>query len=215
MALGILRLLIIMLINIFGSLRSSAGREFSRGETYRELMIWTFSLKRLFNTAGIFSVISFTFHVGLIVVPLFLLEHIILWENGTGLRWVHLPGNAADILTLLTVITGILLLLYRAGRESGRFISSYSSYFLLIHIVFIFGSGYIASTAYNPISYTGMMIWHVLAGNLLLVLIPFTRLSHAFIYPIIRIVTLTGWSFPYNGGKRVNKKIFGSEQIEI
>lgn len=215
MVLGILRLLIIMALNISASIRSSAGREFGQGETYRELFSWSFSFTRLFNTARIFSIISIIFHVGLIAVPLFLMEHINQWENGTGMRWHHLPGDIADILTLATIITGILLLLYRIGTESGRFISSYPSYFLMIHIIFIFGSGYIASTAYNPISYTGMMIWHVLAGNLLLLLIPYTRLSHAFIYPIVRVVTLTGWSFPYNGGRRVNKKIFGNEQIEI
>ncbi|HPQ53425.1 MAG TPA: hypothetical protein PK253_09255 [Spirochaetota bacterium] len=215
MVLGIIRLVVILVINLHGSIKNAGCSDITYRDTVRETAIWMLPLRRLFNTSPVFSTVSFLFHVGVIVVPLFMLEHVLLLENGTGIRLWNIPGNVADTLTGMVLITGCILLLYRIMKRSGRGISSFSHYFILVIILTVFASGYVAASPYNPISYTGMMLCHVLAGNLLLVLIPFSRLSHAIVYPFIRLVTLSGWCFPYGGGKKANNKIFGSEQIEI
>ena len=42
---------------------------------------------------GLYSVVSTLFHVGLILVPIFLAGHIRLWQRGIGIGWAALPAS--------------------------------------------------------------------------------------------------------------------------
>ena len=57
------------------------------------------------------SIASFTFHIGILIVPIFLVSHVDLWKRSLGISWIGLPLNAADVLTVLTIVSAVVLFL--------------------------------------------------------------------------------------------------------
>ena len=155
------------------------------------------------------------FHLGLIVVPIFLLDHILLWRSALGVSWCHVPGIVADVLTLTTIVTGIWLLGDRIFSRSSRFMSSSVDYVLLTLIVALFATGFIASRPYSPIPYEASMLIHVLCGNAILVLIPLTKLSHCLLYPLLRVSSNVAWRFPPRSGEEITKALYGQETRRV
>ena len=52
---------------------------------------------------------------------------------------------------------------------------------------------------WNVLSYRATMFVHVLAGDLLLAIMPFTKLSHAVLFPFERVSSEVYWRFPWRG----------------
>jgi hypothetical protein len=50
----------------------------------------------------LFSRVSYLFHIGVLVVPLFLADHIALWEKFLGIELPEIGYGLADFLTLFT-----------------------------------------------------------------------------------------------------------------
>ena len=80
MVLGLLRHAIIQV----SSLVAGKGRRL-RSAPWRRIVTdalsWVVPIRHLTKGTIIFSSISFLFHIGIIAVPLFLADHIVLWEN--------------------------------------------------------------------------------------------------------------------------------------
>jgi nitrate reductase gamma subunit len=62
----------------------------------------------------------------------------------------------------------------------------------------------------NPISWNAMMLLHVLSADLLLVLIPFTKLAHIALFPFDRFSEVH-WQLRPGAGDRVAAALFGEE----
>ncbi|HNW27169.1 MAG TPA: hypothetical protein PKN50_01725 [Spirochaetota bacterium] len=195
LALGSARLLILTAADIISIVRHAGNKKIEYGEALASTLSWTAPVGHIAGTRPVFSAVSFLFHLGLIITPLFLLEHVMLWERGTGYGWTALPGGVADGLTLLVILAGIFLVTYRAADRRRRFISGPSHYILTGLVVTVFASGFLAHQPWSPLARTTMMVIHALAGNVLLIAIPFTRLSHAILFPLARIATATAWHF--------------------
>jgi hypothetical protein len=152
----------------------------------------------------IYSTESFLFHVGLIVVPLFLYGHIQLWKKVIGLSWPALPIAWADGLSLLVIVTGAGLLIGRISYSQSRAISRTQDFLLPLLILLIFITGVLASHPdWNPFSYEPTLLVHVLSGNFILVLIPFSKLAHAILWPFRHLATELAWRFPPEAGSKV------------
>jgi len=213
--LGLIRLIIITFIDIRRTASAAGDKSFKYGQALASTFDWMLPVRQILKTRVFFSLTSFIFHAGLIIVPIFLLEHVLLWKKGAGVSWPFLNSTVSDILTVLTVIAAFILLSYRIFSSTRRFISDRQDYFFLVLIMIIFVSGFIVPRSYNPLSYQASMLVHVLSGNLLLVLIPFTRLSHSVLYPFIRIASETAWHFQGDAGKKLNKTLYGEENRKI
>ena len=57
--------------------------------------------------------------------------------------------------------------------------------------------------ALNPLPFEATLLAHVLSANLLLVLIPLTKLSHMILLPITQLVSELAWHFPPDAGSKV------------
>lgn len=77
---------------------------------FQDSIGWIFPIRHITQTSPIFSTTSYIMHFGLILVPLFLADHIVLWEQFSGLDLPSLGKSTADILTLLTIICVLILL---------------------------------------------------------------------------------------------------------
>ena len=128
----------------------------------------------------LFTIISFTFHICLLVTPLFLLAHIMLWDESWGIRWVHISDKTADWMTLIVIAACIFFLYRRLTDPVVKNVTDSSDYIVLAITALPFITGLVAY--HQWFHYKTMLILHILSGEIMLIAIPFTRLSHMFFF---------------------------------
>ena len=132
-----------------------------------------------------FTILTFTFHIGLVFTPIFLLSHNVLVYESWGITWWTLPEGLADIITLLVIFSCVAFLMRRLFAPEVKFVS-FSSDFLILAISFLpFLTGFLAYHEWL-LPYKIMVILHMLFGEVMLIAIPFTRLGHMFYFFMTR-----------------------------
>jgi nitrate reductase gamma subunit len=91
-----------------------------------------------------------------------------------------LPEGVADGLTITVMVACVFLILRRIGLPEVRILTTAYDYILLVITVAPFVTGYLASHQYA--GYQFWLILHILCGELFLVAIPFTKLSHFVLF---------------------------------
>jgi nitrate reductase gamma subunit len=158
-------------------------------------MSWKYSLRSIlhwivpFATVNwrknpILTIATFAFHICLVITPIFLLSHIILWDESFNISWWHLPDGVADIMSLIVIVCCIYFLIRRLTQPEVKFVTSASDFVILSIVAAPFVTGFLAY--HQWVAYPWMVILHVLAGEIMLVAIPFTRLSHMIFSPFTR-----------------------------
>jgi nitrate reductase gamma subunit len=92
--------------------------------------------------------------------------------------------KTADCLTLLLIVAVIGLALRRFAYPEVRIVTTLYDYLLLAIAVAPFITGYFAS--HHWFQYETMLIIHVLCGEVMLIAIPFTKLSHMILFFLTR-----------------------------
>ena len=124
----------------------------------------------------VLTVVTFVFHLGLLIVPIFLLSHVVLWDEAWNLSWGTLPDSLSDVLTLVIIACCIFFLVRRLVRPEVQFVTDASDYLLLAIVAAPFVTGFLAY--HQWLGSDWMTIVHMLSGEIMLAAIPFTRLSH-------------------------------------
>ncbi|MFP4624423.1 MAG: hypothetical protein ACLFRX_09625, partial [Gemmatimonadota bacterium] len=159
----------------------------------------------------IFSTASFLMHIGLIGVPLLLVDHVALWEAFTGLDLPAMGKELADFLTLFTIGCVLVLLTLRTFVARQRIMSRPMDYAILVLILVPFTTGYMAShPAVNPVGWQAMMLIHVLSGEALFLAVPFSKLSHIVLFFFDR-VSAVHWQLRPGAGDRVAEALMRKE----
>ncbi len=127
-----------------------------------------------------FVLATFVFHLCVLATPLFLLAHIVLIYESWRIQWGSLPDSLADIMTFVVLAGAFFLAARRLVVKEVRRLSSSADWALLLLIAGVFLTGMIAYHHWGP--YRTMLITHILAGELLLVLIPFSKLIHMILF---------------------------------
>ena len=128
----------------------------------------------------LFSLMVFLFHITLLAVPLLLDAHNILWEEAFGISLWSLPDKWADTMSVILMVSILFLIARRIVRSEVRILTSAWDYALLGLTALPFLTGFLA---YHQIgSYETLMILHIITGEILLVLIPFTKLGHMILF---------------------------------
>ena len=109
---------------------------------FKKSLGWIVPVNALRGTRIPFTIASAVFHVGMLLVPLFLAGHVALIEKGIGIGWPTLPAAAADALTLAALAGLGVLLLYRLFERAARFLSGPQDYLLLVLCITAFLTGY-------------------------------------------------------------------------
>jgi hypothetical protein len=212
MLLGLLRRLLGQLWQFRTSLRRADHPDVDIGANVRQTLVWLVPVRHLYRNRPLVSFMSFVFHVGLLATPVFLVNHIELWRAGLGIAWPGIGPRIADVLTLLTVVGALTLLAFRVFNGAGRALSTVGDYSLLFAVLVPFVTGFMAMhPAYNPISYGGVLLVHVLSSELLFVLLPTTKLSHAVLFILDRFSSEVFWKLPPGAGDRVAQELYGEE----
>jgi nitrate reductase gamma subunit len=130
--------------------------------------------------APVFSTVSYIFHACIIIVPFFLLAHNVLLKNVFGFSLPSFTNKISDIMTVCVLSAGAFLLLRRIALEEIRIISTRSSYCILALTLLPFVTGYMAAHYIGP--YKLLLLLHILSGNMLLIALPFSKLSHSILF---------------------------------
>jgi nitrate reductase gamma subunit len=127
------------------------------------------------------TVIFFGFHVGAVLVPLFLLAHnqFLAERIGIALPWT-LSTGAADLLSWTVIVCALLLLIRRLALAQVRILTTSYDLLILALAVAPFATGLLAR--YEVGNYAFWLLAHILSGQILLIAIPFTKLSHIALF---------------------------------
>ena len=131
-----------------------------------------------------FTLWVFLMHIGLLLTPIFLLGHNVLWLERWGFRLWSLPEGVADFLTILVIVSVIFLMLRRIALPEVRIITTVYDYLLLVIAVAPFITGFLAH--HRAPDYNFWLITHILCGEIFLIAIPLTKLSHFVLFFLSR-----------------------------
>ena len=215
LVLALLRLGLLSTWGMVTAIRRAADRRIPYVQIGKMTLSWLFPIRRLHRTRPVFSYASFILHLGIIFAGLFLSNHISILRANVGVTWLSIYRPILDGLTVVAIFAGTYLLLFRIYVASARSLSQTMDYILLLLILSIFISGYMAGRAWNPIPYDSLMLLHTINGIVLLILMPFTKIAHCVLYPLIRLGSEIAWHLAPQGGSDVIKTLYGSQGRKI
>ncbi len=147
---------------------------------------WILPNNVTFKKQPLYCSAVYIFHVCLILLPIFAYQHVVMWEMSRfGWSWPSLPAGLAQWMTLAVVVIGLALIIRRALHPDLKLLTKPVDYLLLVVTILPFLTGYLAAQA--TLGTTGflaenMQLFHMLSGQLMLILIPFTKLSHVVLF---------------------------------
>ncbi len=131
-----------------------------------------------------FTIVTFSFHICLILVPVFLFAHVILWKQSWDISWWFLSDPVADFMTLIVIGGCIIFFVRRIVQPDVKFLTAASDFVILAVVAAPFITGF--WTYHQWAGYRVMGIAHILSGEIILAAIPFTQLSHMLFFPVTR-----------------------------
>jgi len=215
LTLGLLRLIIINVWEMITAIRRARGQHIPYRQIFWQTFSWLLPIRHLGKDRSGYSLASFVMHIGIVFVALFLRNHLDILQASVGLTWLAIPKPVLDWLTLGAIFGGGFLLFYRLYVRSSRKLSKTGDYFILVLILNIFISGFLAGQSWNPIAYDSLMLFHTLNGILLLLIIPFTKITHCVLFPVIRLSTEIAWRLIPQGGSKAVKTLYGPQERKI
>ena len=147
----------------------------------RSIFFWLLPFgTRRWKTRPAMTILFFVFHIGIVITPIFLLAHNIILRERWGISWATLPGPVADTLTIGVLVSALFLVLRRVAFSEVRILTSAYDYLLLAITVAPFFTGFLAS-----LKVAGYPFWlyaHIISGEIMLIAIPLTKLSHIVLF---------------------------------
>ena len=131
-----------------------------------------------------FTVLVFVFHLCLLVTPIFLAGHNVLLLERWGFSLPTLPEALTDKMTVALIVAAVFIVLRRIALPEVRILTKPYDLLVLATGVAPFLTGFLA---YHHIgNYDFWIVAHVLCGEIMLVAIPFTKLSHFLLFYLSR-----------------------------
>ncbi len=147
---------------------------------------WLIPLNKDVAKNPVFVILAYIFHGCLIVVPIWFSGHISLWEESRfEWSWAPIPDGLADWMSLIFLAIALFFFLRRIISADIRLLSTFSDYLLIVITALPFLTGYfLTHGTVDGIGFLGdnMQVIHMLSGELMLILIPFTKLSHFILF---------------------------------
>lgn len=183
----LVRLLEIVLLGRRANLAETRGNGTTAG--LRTLVSRSVPADRNTLRRSLFTVVAgYGFHIGLLVVILLLAPHIQLLGSVFGIGWPALPTPVVDLFAVIAMISMVALLWRRLTHPVVRYLSTGEDYLVWVATFVPLLTGYLA---YHHLwfPYDWLLGAHILSVELLLILFPFTKLTHTFTLFIARWYT--------------------------
>jgi hypothetical protein len=144
------------------------------------------------------ALLTSVFHVCLIVTPLFVVGHSVLFMESWSVSTPSFSEPASDGLTMLFLICAAALLARRLSVSKVRALTTLWDLTLLLIVIAPFLTGFLAYHQFGD--YETVIILHMLSGELLLVSIGLTKLGHMVFFVFARF--FVGSEFSFGAGSR-------------
>jgi len=127
---------------------------------------------------GYFTLIAgYIFHLGFLITLFLLSQHIIMFKSVLNFGWPALPPAIIDITGLLAIAALFAILFHRITDPVLQQISDYQDYLAWLLTLLPLATGFLLM---HPMTlpYKWVLASHIMSAEILLIAIPFTKLSH-------------------------------------
>lgn len=126
------------------------------------------------------TAVFFMFHIGMVLLPLFLLQHAVVIEYMFGISLPSLPSGFADVLSIVAVL-GLFGLAYRRiACPVAKALTTKQDWLVLILAGLPLVTGIMFR--FSVSSYEFWEVAHILTAEIFLIAAPFTKLSHIVLF---------------------------------
>ena len=133
----------------------------------------------MLKTSPVTYIGGYVFHIGLAIVVFLFAPHIKLIQSLVGLSWPGLPSQFIDLVAVITIAAMVVVLVDRINRPVKRYLSTFEDWFTWLVTFRPLLTGWLA-VRHMLLPYTTMLALHILSVEILLIVLPFTKLFHAF-----------------------------------
>lgn len=149
----------------------------------------TLSDRGTISRAPVTFFVGLIWHLGFLAVLFLFVPHVELIKGVFGLSWPGLPNPLIDLITAMTLIALLGILAGRLMDPVKRYISTLDDYLTWAITFMVVLTGFLA---YHHVlePYPLALGMHILSAEILMILLPFTKLTHIF------TIVLARW---YNG----------------
>jgi nitrate reductase gamma subunit len=182
-----LRVVEILMLGRKKNLAEAKGAEMSSG--LRTIVSRTVPDASTFKRSAFTVITGYVFHIGLFVVIFLYAPHILFFKDVAHISWPALPSTVIDAVAVITIIALAALLVHRLKDPVKRFLSTFDDYISWFVTILPLITGYIAFHRIGMPA-PSLIAIHLLSVELLMIVLPFTKLMHLF------TIFLARW---YNG----------------
>lgn len=172
--------MLLRLFEIFGLGRKTdlaRPRSDSPGSGWRTMLTRSIPPQGMVKRELVTYIAGYVFHLGLFIAILFFAPHIEFIQGMTGLHWSALPSALVDASAVAAIVALFVLLAHRLNHPVKRMLSTFADYLAWAVTLLPLVTGYMAYH-HLLLEYTLMLALHIFSVELLLVLLPFTKLFH-------------------------------------
>lgn len=186
-----------MILRILEMLLTGRNRDLARARAggFGEGMRTIFSRSIPVSGTWMQHLSGYIWHIGFFIVLLFYAPHILLFKEHLGVQWPALPNSIIGIVTIVTLAALVFSLFMRFTDPVRKMLSTVGDYFAWLVTLLPVVTGYMAFEHVTE-DYTLMLALHIMSVNLLLVVFPFTKLTHAVTFIFSR------WYNGANAGRK-------------
>jgi nitrate reductase gamma subunit len=160
---------------------------FSFGWGVKSIWHWLIPLGSVsLRAQPLFGVAVWIFHICLFGAALLFSGHNMLLKESLGWSFISVSDGVADVLTILVLICAAFMLLRRIIKPEVRILTTAWDYFLILLTAAPFLTGFLAKYQAGP--YEFMLTLHILVSEVLLIVIPFSKLGHMVLFFATRFV---------------------------
>jgi hypothetical protein len=153
-------------------------------KTYlKAILVWPFIpwVKRTFDRNPVIYLAGGLFHLSLFTVLILGTAHMLVWKSLLGFGWPTLPLPIVDWLAAVGIVAMIGLLIHRIVNPVMKLITGPAEWGNWAVVFLPMVTGYIM-THHLFFRYEVLFSLHMLAVDLLLIWIPFSRIGHFMFY---------------------------------
>jgi len=136
----------------------------------------------VFGVDPLMVFVTIIFHISIIMLPLFLMEHNIILDVLWGINFCpcSFPESIADFLTGVILACILFFLFRRIFISRVRSISTFYDYFIILLTATPFVTGFLAIHGF--FEYRTLIIIHLISVNLIMVFLPFAKFVHSIFF---------------------------------
>jgi nitrate reductase gamma subunit len=150
---------------------------------FKGILIWPFIpwVKNTFSRNPVIYMAGGLFHLGLFFVLFLGTPHMLVWKSLIGFGWPTVPTPIVDWLAAGAIVSMIALFINRLVNPVLKLISGPAEWLNLLFVFLPMITGYIM-THHLWFQYEVIYSLHMLAVDVMLIWIPFSRISHFMFY---------------------------------